>query len=206
MTRRPYNLASRPFRNETLPALLLGLGFVLLLAGSAVHAVALWRLLPANTSARYREVDELEARLLRLETRAATLKRDVPAATLSEWLFVKDLVDRRAFSWTRLLRDLEEVMPEGVRVVALAPDADDDEIELKLDAHVRTPEDGLELVRRLEARPEFDHVDPLSTAEMQSGGRLLRLRMAYQPLPEPSSPLLGPRRRRAAAARREEQP
>ncbi len=199
MTRRPWNLAARPFRNETLPALLLVLGFVLLAAGSVAHALALYRLLPASTSARHMEVDELERRLEHLETRAAGFKRDIPPATLSEWLFVKDLVDRRAFSWTRLLRCLEEVLPEGVRVVALAPDQDDDVLELRLDAHVRSPEDGLELVRRLEARPEFDHVDPLSTGEAQEGGRLLRLRMAYVPRPEPEAPR-GAGRRRAPAA------
>ncbi len=204
--RRPHNLAARPFRNETLPALLLGLGWLVLVAGTVGHGFALARLLPASTSARHLEVDELETRLARLETRAASFKRDVPAATLSEWLFIKDMVDRRAFSWTRLLRNLEEVLPEGVRVIALAPDVDHNVLLLKLEAHVRAPEDGLELVRRLEQRPEFDHVDPLSTGEIQGGaGRLLRLRMAYLPQPEPEAPK-AKRRRRGAEAQPEEEP
>ncbi len=207
MTRRPFNLATRPFRNETLPALLLGVGFVLLVAGSVVHALAVRSLLPAQTSARHREVDQLETRLQRLEARAGELRREVPGATLEEWLFVKDMVDRRAFSWTRLLRDLEESLPEGVRIASLAPDVDEARLELRLDAQVRAPEDGLELVRRLEERPEFEHVDPLSTSELAEGGRMLRLRMDYTPVPAPEEPAPAePGRRKGKPRAAEERP
>ncbi len=192
MTRRPWNLATRPFRNQTLPALLLAAGWFALLAGSAVHALAARRLLPARTSARHGEVRDLEARLERLDARAGTLKRNVPEGTLKEWLFVKDLVDRRAFSWTRLLHDLEEALPADARVTSLAPEVTRQRLELKLDANVRAAQDGLELVRRLEAREEFEHVNPESAGEAQGGGRQLRLRMFYDPPPEPA-----PARRKA---------
>jgi Tfp pilus assembly protein PilN len=206
VTRRPFNLASRPFRNETLPRLLLGLGFVVLLAGSVVHALAVRRLLPAHTSARHEEARELETRLARLEARTSEFKREVSEATLAEWQFVKDMVDRRAFSWTRLLRDLEESLPEGVRVTSLAPDVEDERLVLTLEAQVRTPEDGLELVRRLEGRPEFEHVDPQSTTEVEGGERVLRLKMEYTPAPESPEPPPAGRRQKAAARAAEEQP
>ncbi len=196
MSLRPYNLAGRPFTNERLPALLLALGWVLLVVGSVVQALAVRNLLPASTSARHREVAELEARLERLDTRAAGFKLDVPDRTLDQWLFVKDLVDRRAFSWTRLLRQLEEALPLGARVVSLAPDVEDGRLELRLEAQVRSAEDGLDLVRRLEERPEFERVDPLGTGDAASGGRMLRLRMIYTPPPEPEA---APRKRPKAA-------
>jgi Tfp pilus assembly protein PilN len=202
VTRRPYNLASRPFRNETLPALLLAAGWVLLLAGSLVHALAVRRLLPASTSARHQEVADLERRLARLDTRAESFRLDVPEATLLDWSFVKDLVDRRAFSWTRLLYDLGRALPPGVRVMSVAPDAEDDRLIVELSAFLRAPQDGLDMVRRLEDSDEFSDVTPLSTSEM-GDGREMRLRMRYAPARTSPSPAA---HEAARARRRKERP
>ena len=46
---RPLNLASRPFRNEALPALLFGMAVLALLALSIQHAHTLTRLRPCRS-------------------------------------------------------------------------------------------------------------------------------------------------------------
>lgn len=186
MNRHPYNLATRPFRNETLPALLLAAGWLLLLLGSAVHVLAVRALGPESTGALHREVGQLEDRRVRLEGRAQRFQRDVPPAELEAWSFVKSLVDRRAFSWTRLLFDLEQALPAGARVTMLSPEVRDGRLLISLEARVRAPEDGLDLVRRLEERAEFGEVSPLSVAD-QPDGRHMRLRMYYTP-PQPPAP------------------
>lgn len=193
--RQPYNLASRPFRNQTLPALLLTAGWVLLLAGSAVHVLAVRRLLPARTSARHQEVAAVERRLERLDARAQTFKLDVPESTLLDWLFVKDLVDRRAFSWTRLLQDLGRTLPPTVRVASVTPGVEDGRLTVELTASMRAPGDGLELVRRLEESPEFADVTPLSSGE-SGDGRQMRVRMFYAPPTSVAPPPAVPRQRR----------
>lgn len=200
--RQPYNLASRPFRNQTLPALLLTAGWVLLLAGTVAHALAVRRLLPASTSGRHREVADSERRLERLEARADTFKFDVPESTLQDWVFVKDLVDRRAFSWTGLLQDLGRALPPGVRVTAVAPDVKDNRLTVDLTALMRTQEEGIELVRRLEDSAEFSDVNPLSAGDA-ADGRRMRLRMHYS-TPHANPP--PPAREAARTPRRKARP
>ena len=94
---RPLNLASQPFRNETLPSLLVGLGAFVLAALTVQHVVAIRRLLPAQTSAAHRELEALEqeAARLREESRQVRVTRPEPAV-LAEWTQLKELVDRRA--------------------------------------------------------------------------------------------------------------
>jgi len=100
---RPLNFASQPFRNERLPALLFGMASVLLVGATVYHAVVVRALLPARTSALHREVAALESELDRLRTESRTLQAPSPdKQAIAEWSVLKDLVDRRIFSWTGL--------------------------------------------------------------------------------------------------------
>jgi len=83
--------------------------------------------------------------------------RSQPAG-LAEWGLIKDLVDRRAFSWTLLFAHLESVLPDGVRLVSVAPTTRKGEVAIDVTAVARSPEDAREFVRRLEGREEFDDV------------------------------------------------
>lgn len=183
MTPQPFNLATRPFRNVRLPALLLGSGWLVLLVGCVFHALAIKALLPSETNALHNEVARLEQRRDKLEQRAQSFQRDVPPAALKEWVFVKGLVDRRAFSWTQLLQDLEQALPDGARIDSLSHDQKDDQLTLVLEARFKGSDEGLELVRRLEARPEFAQVYPVGTGRSQEGEAQLRCRMLYLPQP-----------------------
>ena len=193
--RHPLNLASEPFRNERLPALALALATGLLLIVTLVHAVAIWRLLPGRTSARHQEVAALEAELLLLRKQAQEARPAKPEpAVLAQWALVRDLVDKRTFSWTELCSRLEEVLPPGVRLVAIAPTAKGGEISLELDAVARTAEEGIGFVRVLQERSEFDDVYPRSSDRREQGIGF-RYAMRYKPQPRPKgapSPARGP--------------
>jgi hypothetical protein len=193
VTSQPFNLATRPFHNVRLPALLLAAGWLALLLGCVFHALAIKDLLPAETNALHNEVAALEQRRDKLEQRALGFQRDVPPAALKEWVFVKGLVDRRAFSWTQLLQDLEQALPNGARIDSLSHDQKDEQLTLLLEARFKDPEEGLELVRRLEARPEFEQVYPVGTGRSQDGEAQLRCRMLYLPQPLELAPAKRPR-------------
>jgi Tfp pilus assembly protein PilN len=168
----PLNLASRPFRNERLPALALGLAVIALLGLSVQHALLIRRLLPRQTSALGQEVATLTAEMRQL--RAEALSHQVPGpepAVLRQWTIVRSLVDRRAFSWTDLFASLEQALPPGVRLVSIAPDVKPGYVRLELVAVARNAEEGLGLVRALEARPEFRDVYPLSADQTAEGGQ-----------------------------------
>jgi len=183
---KPLNLASQPFRNETLPAVLLVLGAVLLAGLTVQHALVIRRLLPDRTSAAHREAAALEAEAARLreESRAHRVTRPEPS-DLAQWVLLKDLVDKRAFSWTGLFGDLEEALPPGVRLLAISPDVDDGVMRLELTAVARSYEQGIELIRILEERPEFADVLPISRdAEEES-----RFQYEMRYVPQAHSPV-----------------
>jgi hypothetical protein len=74
-------------------------------------------------------------------------------------------VDRRAFSWTGLFARLEEKLPEGARLVSIAPTVRRGEVLLDVQAVMRSPEVGWEFMRSLEDGGDFADVFPLSEGE-----------------------------------------
>jgi Tfp pilus assembly protein PilN len=109
------NLASQPFRNRTLPWTV---AVVVALVSIAALAFTLsqWRETRARAAAVERDVQGLHAESNQLRRQAGEIngqftdeqRRTLDAAHL--------IVDRRNFSWSRLLADLETTLPQGVRV------------------------------------------------------------------------------------------
>ncbi len=151
------NLARRPFRNERLPTLALVLGCVGLLLAGGWHAVVARDLAPGRSRDVASEVVKMEEEIGKLRTESAELRKAAaPADKLKEWVAVKKLVDRRMFSWTGLFAALEEAMPPGVRLVAVAPTEERGGTELRLTAVGRSNEDALALMASLQAHPQFE--------------------------------------------------
>lgn len=182
--RRPANLASRPFRNERLPAVLLGTALFTLLLLTAEHARVVRRLLPDATSSRHAEVAALEGEVARLRSDGVLLRVPGPdRATLTRWIAVKEMVDRRTFAWTGLLARLEKTLPPGVRLAAVRPSWEKGAVRLGLQAVAHTSDDGFELVKTLEDQPDFDEVYPVSKSAPDStdGDYQFELTMLYLP-------------------------
>jgi len=184
---RALNLASRPSRNEVLPALLFGLAALLLLGLTLEHVRTLLRLRPGTGTPLELEVRSLEADAARLRSEAAALRAPEPdPSALPHWTLLKDLVDRRALRWTELLFVLEETLPAGVRVVSLTPEVRGGRVSLELAVVARTAEEGLELLRSMEERREFDGVYPLSVST-RKGSSEYRYTMDYKPAAAPAA-------------------
>jgi Tfp pilus assembly protein PilN len=168
--RRPLNLARRPLRNERLPTLVLLLGCVVLLGLSVRHALAARDLLPQRTAGVDGELVALEGEVARLRAEAEAVRtREAPVAALQEWAVVRDLVDRRAFSWSELLGHLEEVVPADVRLVSIAPEGFEGEIDVRVRAIGRTVEDGLEFLQALQDSQRIHDPFLTSVAETDQG-------------------------------------
>lgn len=176
------NLASRPARNETLPTLAFYLGLAALLALTAKHAFVVRDLMPGRTSARRAEVLALEEEQGRIRRESASLRGPLPdKAVLARWAAIKVLVDRRTFSWTRLLARLETVIPEGVRILAIAPRVDKGLVTLELAVAVRSSEAGLEILKRLQQRAAFRDAMPISDSASKDDVSEYRYSMRYDP-------------------------
>ncbi|HLA78201.1 MAG TPA: hypothetical protein VJU18_11530 [Vicinamibacteria bacterium] len=184
---RVLNLASRPFRNQRLPTLLLALAGVALVVVTARHALLIRDLLPDRTSASHQQMAALEAEVKDAVAVAAKVKVEAPdASSTKEWAALRELVDRRTFSWTWLLGVLEEALPRGVRLVSVTPGVTKGQLTLELQAIAETMADGLELIQALEAREEIADVYPTSRSTDEKG---VAFRLTMRLLPRTPPPL-----------------
>jgi type IV pilus assembly protein PilN len=193
------NLATRPF--VELGPLYMRLRILIILL--AVIAVPLWILLATEK----RKASEAQAQLTAVEQKIqaiesqrqafqAQMREPKNAAVLSQSQFLNQMFASKAFSWTAVMMDLENVLPSGVQVMNIDPVITrDGKVTIRLrvsGAHDR----GVDLVRNLEHSHRF--LAPRlarETAESNQNGRPVEqvsavsnvnfdLLAEYNPLPE----------------------
>jgi Tfp pilus assembly protein PilN len=180
------NLARRPFRNERLPTILLGLGCVVLAAVTVRHGFVAWNLLPGRALSVEREAVQLEAEIAALRGESGRLgEQSAASAQVKEWAGVKDLVDRRAFSWTGLFADLETALPPTVRLVSITPQTEKGQLVLVLSAVGQDVDDALALLAALQGHPHFRDAQ-LAGYDPRDTGVAITCRVAYEP-PRPGA-------------------
>jgi type IV pilus assembly protein PilN len=194
------NLASRPF--VELGPLYFRLRILIVLL--AVVAVPLWLLLAtekrkaAEAQAR---LDAVQQKIYAIEAQRqafqSQMREPQNASVLSQSQFLNRVFARKAFSWTAVMMDLENVLPSGVQVLNIEPviSSKDGKVTIRLrvsGAHDR----GVDLVRNLERSHRF--LSPRlarETAESNQNGRPIEqvstasnvnfdLLAEYNPLPE----------------------
>jgi hypothetical protein len=167
--RVPINLASDPFRRDRP-----------LLVGSVALAVLLSLLLIYQVfdivSERHQAADiriAISRQNTRLQAIAAqqaalntTLRRPENAEVLERSLFLNTLIERKAISWTKIFADLEKVMPYNVRLVSVRlPEVDsNNQVLLDMVVGAKDVPPILDLLKRLEAAPQFGNSSVQSTA------------------------------------------
>ena len=84
------------------------------------------------------------------------LNRPENHTTRDQSQFINELIARKSFSWTRVLENLEKVMPARVHLVSIAPELDEDnQLTLKLWVAGDSRDRALELARRMEESRRF---------------------------------------------------
>ena len=109
------NLASQPFRNRTLPwatAAAVTVGSLLLL----VYALTEGQEARAQGDSAERGVAQMRREKADIEAQAREIRQSVPPEQREPLEAAHALADRKAFSWSQLFADLEEVMPTEVRL------------------------------------------------------------------------------------------
>ena len=90
------------------------------------------------------------------------LNRAENRTTRDESQVLNELIERKAFSWTRVLENLEKVMPPGVHVVSISPQLDDEnQLALKMTVAGNSRERAIELARRMEESRRFAQTNVL---------------------------------------------
>jgi len=121
------NLSTRPFYNDRLVRVVLGLVTIVALALTVFNVSEIIRLrsrgaeVRRQTEAAEREADRLQGEARRIRQ---TINRDQLAAVQVAAQEANQLIDRRAFSWTDLFNQFERTLPPEVRIAAVTPQAD----------------------------------------------------------------------------------
>lgn len=107
------NLASRPFRNRTLPYILALFLFAISLMGF-IYGIFTRRSIDSQANVVSREISELETDLAALNTKGEKVEQELPAADKIRLIGAHKLVANRSFGWSRLFADIEGVLPGNV--------------------------------------------------------------------------------------------
>jgi Tfp pilus assembly protein PilN len=84
--------------------------------------------------------------------------------------FLNELIVRKAFSWTRVLENLERVMPPRVHLVSISPElTEDNELALKMTVAGDSRDRAIELERRMEESRRFAQPNIVREQHMESG-------------------------------------
>lgn len=164
----PINLATEPFRRDrpmlvafAALGLLLALGLAVEVKtiiserqqGAEIHVII------NRLNAQLGGISKEQAKL------SALLRKPQNAEVMERSLFLNQLIDRKAISWTKLFADLEKVMPYNVRLVSVRLPEIDNENTVLLDMVVGAKEGAplQDLVKHLEGSPQFGETNVLST-------------------------------------------
>ncbi|MGO9404104.1 MAG: PilN domain-containing protein [Terriglobales bacterium] len=172
--RLDINLATRPYEDAREFWVRWGLGVGLLAALTLVlllFAVRGWSNAGRdrhNITQLQQQIDELNKE--RAEDQAV-LDMPLNRSTRDQSQFLNGLIQRKAFSWTRVFEDLEPVMPPNLHVVSLRPELNEQN-QMQLDMHVAadTRAAAVELVHRLEGSKHFQGAELVSEGESAQPG------------------------------------
>ena len=112
--------------------------------------------------------DQIASRDKEKSSAQALLNQPQNRAIRDRSQFLNDLFQRKAFSWTKVFEDMEQVMPARLHVVAIHPEmGDDNQLAIKLQVAGESRDRALELVRRMEASKRFQQTHIISERELQ---------------------------------------
>lgn len=112
------NLASKPFRNSTIPWLL-SAGILFVSVISFIFLYAQWESTKAEAQLVRTSNQQIEDDLKVYQEKEQQVKQQLTPEQQQLLLAAHKLVMRKQFSWSRLFSDLENVLPGGVSVSAI---------------------------------------------------------------------------------------
>jgi hypothetical protein len=196
MQRLDLNLASNPFRNNTL----LWVGY-----GTATLLLVVFSVWNVNTFVDYRSrllalrdtVGTFQTQRLELETRGKRALNGIRRFDVESLELRTDkaneVIEWKAFSWTRLFNVLERVLPNQVRMNSVRPifsptarGQDQGEIQagampVAIEGTARSFDDLAELQRAFHADAQIGRVEPRRLDKTDKGEFAFQLRFMYVP-------------------------
>jgi len=165
VNRVTLNLASRPFRNNTVVGSVLA-AVVAVAVGATVFNLYVY----TNYGGQDRQLREEETRhrerLAALESDERTLSKEIATRDFKRLFgrgqFAGDLILKRAFSWTLLFNKLESVMPAEVMMTAIRPHISNEGIVIRVEGIAKNHGALISLEESLQKTTVFAKVSPIS--------------------------------------------
>jgi len=153
------NLASRPYQDEARFYRLWGaaLGFMALLTALLIMSSVQHH---TNVRRQWASARAAEAKLAELRKEEAQAQQILAEpqnrGTRDRSQFLNIAILRKSFCWTRLMEDMEKVMPPGLRVTSISPVIDQhNHFILKVEVEGPKRESAIELLRNMEKSQHF---------------------------------------------------
>ena len=160
--RLPINLATQPFRRDR-PVIVLSTLVAAVLIGLLAVLVDLSFSQRGELAEARQNVADLQRRVKAIAAEQAkfdaVLRRPENAEVLERSLFLNELLRRKGISWTKILEDLEKVVPYNVRIIQIRPTLNSRN-QVVLDMQVGSESQGpvITLLKNLEESPLFGQV------------------------------------------------
>jgi hypothetical protein len=201
------NLATRPYRNNTL-VWLAYVGLFVAASGFTYWNVSSFRHygqelgdLDLHQGNMKQEQDDLQQRHLKVLNGVKKFDRTLIGRRTSK---ANEVIDWRAFSWTRLFNRLEDMLPYGIKMTSIRPifrgrDRQDEALDsrpsmlVKVEGVARDWDSFFKLETDLIENQSFGRVLPRGIDKMPNGELSFSIEFAYfpgDPLPAPEEPLV----------------
>lgn len=179
------NLAARPYRDYR-PVYAAVVALSLLTAFLMLNNI--------ETYYRYiRETESTRAKIAQIEEQARiekqkeqTSKQRVASLDLAkldlQTRFINAKLAERAFSWSRLLDELESILVDDVRLVSVSPDfSDQGPIQLQMAFEAKAGDGMIRTINRMNADPQFRDAFPSNETVRDDGTYAFTLSAQYLP-------------------------
>ena len=175
--RLDINLATRPYEDARefwmrwgLAVGVLGL-VTLILVGLAVRG---W----VHAGRDRRALAELQAQIRERDSERANaqafLEMAANRSTRDQSQFLNGLIQRKAFSWTRVFEDLERVMPDRLHVVSMRQELNyQNQVVLEMKVVADTRAEAVSLVHRMEGSKHFQGAQLVQEQQGESGAGVI---------------------------------
>jgi len=129
------NLASRPFRNRTLPYLI-ALVLVAFSVGGAILCFAKVNQLRQENARVFEETKQIEVKIKELNDQRDAVQQELTPEQRALLIGANKLVANKSFGWSQLFSDLERVLPNDVSASRISVQnvfKDGDRVKAELD-------------------------------------------------------------------------
>jgi Tfp pilus assembly protein PilN len=181
------NLASKPFSNRLLPWVLTAVILFVSMVGLVV-VIQLTTSINRDVASKSASVNKMKQEEQDLIKKGEELKRQFSIDKQQALQAAHQLVDRKGFSWSRLFADLEDAVPDNVRVSRIAVrditrQGDQTVADLDLAVFSKTSPNVLEMISDMNKSGIFDA--KLVNQNLQKGrgesGSEFELVVVYRP-------------------------